>query len=626
MCGIVGIYSTSTTIDSGLINKMNDAIYRRGPDDEGYFHDERIHLGMRRLSIIDISSGHQPIFNEDGSIVIVFNGEIYNHNELRKTLIEQGHIFKTSSDTEVIVHLYEQHGIKFLDLLRGMFGICIWDTKQQKGYLCRDPFGIKPIYTAMSDDGYFLFGSELKSIIATQKIKKVISLQGLDAYLAYNYIPAPLTIYEGIQKLPAAHYIEFSHQSVSQPIRYWDANSITTSQVAVRRNIEQGIKESITYHMESDVPVGAFLSGGIDSSLVTSIASTHEKFSSAYTIGFDDVTRIYDERPLAQMVSQRYHIKNHKLMSIKPDPETLLTEAIKAFDEPFADDSIIPTWEICKLAAKDVKVCLTGLGGDELFGGYYRYAGIKLYEHYAHIPLPLRKVVLKTAQWFFPKPSSRKLDHLMRFLSASILPSDEVYISYLTSLTQEKRNSLYSSTTASAIDFRATIDLVKQHFTACKANSLLQKAIYTDINSYVPEDILALSDRVSMWHSLELRVPLMDRVLFSITYGLADKYKINMKEKKILLREIARNYLPEALFAAKKQGFESPMAEWINHELKDFVDKKLSPTEIAKHNLLSSDFIQNLLQEHRQKLKDNTKLIFSLLMFQIWYEVIFINE
>lgn len=626
MCGIVGIYSTKLEIEKELILKMNDAIVRRGPDDEGYYSDDSISLGMRRLSIIDISSGHQPIFNEDGSIVIVFNGEIYNHNELRKDLLTQGHIFKTKSDTEVIVHLYEQHGIDFLHHLRGMFGICIWDNNRNTGYLCRDHFGIKPIYTAMSDDGYFMFGSELKSIIATKKIAKKIAPQGLDAYLAYNYIPAPLTIYEGIYKLPAAHYIQFGSGKVSKPIRYWDANSITAAQAGTFDEIDAGIQESITYHMESDVPVGAFLSGGIDSSLVTAIASAHEKFGPAYTIGFDDVKRIYDERPLAKLVSTRYKIENHQLISIKPDPEKLLTEAILAFDEPFADDSIIPTWEICKLAAKDVKVCLTGLGGDELFGGYYRYAGIKLYESYSKMPLSLRKAALTLAQFFFPKPDSRKLDHMMRFLNASVLPSDEVYISYLTSLTKEKRSALYTTEISATIDFESTIELIKQHFSACKSDSLLQKAIYTDINTYVPEDILTLSDRVSMWHSLELRVPLMDRILFTMTYGLADKYKIDLKDKKILLRKIAKKYLPEELFSAKKQGFESPMAEWINNELKDFVDQKLSTKEIEKHNFFDAAFISSLLQEHRQKLKDNTKLIFSLLMFQIWHEVVFTNE
>lgn len=622
MCGIVGIFSNGKTIDAHLIKAMNDAIYRRGPDDEGYFISDDIQLAMRRLSIIDISAGHQPIFNEDGSVVIVFNGEIYNHNELRETLKQQGHIFKTHSDTEVIVHLYEQHGIKFLDYLRGMFGICIWDIKQRKGYLCRDRFGIKPIYTATTSDGTFIFGSELKALIATKKITKEISPQGLDAYLAYNYIPAPLTIYKNIYKLEPAHYIEFSSAGISSPIRYWDANDIATSEQD-KTSIERAIRESVKYHMESDVPVGAFLSGGIDSSLVTAIASEHEKFSTAYTIGFENITRLYDERPLAQAVSNRYKIAKHQLISVKPDPEAVLTEAIRAFDEPFADDSIIPTWEICKLAAKDVKVCLTGLGGDELFGGYYRYLGIKYYETYSKVPLVLRKLILKSALLLLPKGNSRKLDHIFRFLKASVLPSDEVYISYLTSLEKSKRIHLYEKAFQNEVNFDATTNLLKHHFNACQSDSMLQKAIYTDINSYVPEDILALSDRVSMWHSLELRVPLMDHVLFSKTYGLADKFKISYKEKKIILRDIARSYLPEALFSAKKQGFESPTTEWINGELKNFIDQKLSPEALAKHNLFDVAYVQELINNHRQKLNDNAKLIFSLLMFQIWFEEVY---
>lgn len=623
MCGIVGIFKNKTAKDESLIKAMNDSIIRRGPDDEGYYIDDDIMLGMRRLSIIDISAGHQPIFNEDKSVVIVFNGEIYNYKELRATLIEQGHTFQTHSDTEVIVHLYEQHGINFLSFLRGMFGICIWDKRQRKGYLCRDHFGIKPLYTSTLNDGSFIFGSELKAIIATRLITKEISLQGVDAYLAYNYIPAPLTIYKGIYKLLPAHYIELSEMGASEPIRYWDANDVLKHKDYNIDELETAIRESIEYHMESDVPVGAFLSGGIDSSLVTAIASEHKNFNSAYTIGFDNITRIYDERPLAKAVSTRYKIADHKLFSIQPNPEAILKEAIHAFDEPFADDSIIPTWEICKLAAKDLKVCLTGLGGDELFGGYYRYLGIKYFEQYAKIPLIIRKLILTFARIILPKSSSRKIDHLLRFLTASILPSEDVYISYITAISDQKRKFLYNPVISSKVDYQETINLLKSIFTACKAESLLQKAIYTDINSYVPEDILALSDRVSMWHSLELRVPLMDKELFSVCYGLDDKYKINHKEKKIALRAIARKYLPGELFSAKKQGFESPMAEWINSELKDFIDEKLSHASLNKHQLFNSEFISTILIEHRNKLKDNSKIIFSLLMFQVWFEEIY---
>lgn len=623
MCGIVGIYSPSREADQTVINRMNDAITRRGPDDEGYYSDSDIMLGMRRLSIIDISTGHQPIFNEDKSVVIVFNGEIYNHKELRIELTKLGHQFSTTSDTEVIVHLYEQYGIACLNMLRGMFGICIWDINKKKGFLCRDHFGIKPIFTAITASGSLVFGSELKSLIASNLIKKEISIQGLDAYLTYNYIPAPLSIYQNIYKLSPAHYIEFSAEGISKPIRYWDANDLPIHNDPSEQDIENAIRESINYHMESDVPVGSFLSGGIDSSLVTAIASEHSHFSSAYTIGFDQVSRIYDERPLAKSVSTRYNIKNHQLISVKPDPEAILTTAIHAFDEPFADDSIIPTWEICKLAARDVKVCLTGLGGDELFGGYYRYLGIKYYETYALLPIFIRKFILRSAQIVLPKTNSRKIDHIMRFLTASVLPSDQVYISYLTALNQEKRRQLYTSAINSTINFDTTTDIVKNHFQACNATSLLQKAIYTDINTYVPEDILTLSDRVSMWHSLELRVPLMDKELFSLAYGLSDKLKIDRKEKKKILRKIAKKYLPEALFSAKKQGFESPMAEWINGELSEFIDKKLTSTSLAAHNYFNSQSVAQILQDHRAKTKDNSKLIFSLLMFQIWFEEIY---
>jgi len=619
MCGIVGIFSPQRAIDTHMIRKMNDAIVRRGPDDEGYYENDSIALGMRRLSIIDLSNGHQPIFNEDNTVVIVFNGEIYNHAELRDLLINKGHTFKTKSDTEVIVHLYEEYGIHFLDYLRGMFGICIWDIKQQKGFLCRDHFGIKPIFTSIDAQGRLIFGSELKSVLASNLIEKKISLQGLDAYFAYNYIPAPLTIYQHIFKLPAAHYIEFSSKGISEPIKYWEANDIKASTYSDEK-LTCEIEDSIRHHMESDVPVGAFLSGGIDSSLVTAMASSHPNFEVAYTVGFDNVTRVYDERPLAQLVAQRYHIKKHNLSSIDPQPESLLPEAVLAFDEPFADDSVFPTWEICKLAAQDVKVCLTGLGGDELFAGYYRYQGIYYHQLYSRVPLVLRKLILAAAKIIASNSGSRKVDHMMRFLNASVLDDASVYSSYITALSAEKRAQLYHSTISDQIDYEASITLTRAHFERCNATSLVKKAIYCDIHTYVPEDILCLSDRVSMWHSLELRVPLMDKILFTYAYGLSDALKISFTKKKIALRKIAQAFLPEALFKAKKQGFESPMAEWINGKLASYIDNALSEESLAAHNLFNADAVRKLLNEHRHYQKDNSKILFSLIMFQAWYK------
>lgn len=313
MCGIVGIYSGSRSlIGVDTIKAMNDRIYRRGPDDEGFYIDPSIHLGMRRLSIIDISAGHQPIFNQAKDAVIVFNGEIYNHNELRQQLISQGHKFETKSDTEVIIHLYDEFGIDCVKHLRGMFAFCIWDIRRQKGYLFRDRFGIKPVYIAKTQEGHFLFASEIKAILASGQVEKRISPSGLDAYLAYNYIPSPLSIYEGISKLPPAHYIEFDSEHISDPMRYWDANDIPIQPQPSDEEVEHLIQESVSCHMESDVPIGAFLSGGIDSSLVTAIASSSKKFSSTYTVGYSNVSRIYDERPLAKQVAKKYGIKDSK--------------------------------------------------------------------------------------------------------------------------------------------------------------------------------------------------------------------------------------------------------------------------------------------------------------------------
>lgn len=624
MCGIVGIVSIKDTpISPETVKAMNDKIYRRGPDDEGFYLSDRVCLGMRRLSIIDIAAGHQPIFNEDNSVVIVFNGEIYNHNELRAELKQKGHSFRTNSDTEVIVHLYEEYGIRFLDRLRGMFGLCIWDTNKKTGYLCRDRFGIKPIFTALTESGHLLFASELKAILASQEIKKVISPVGLDAYLAYNYIPAPLTIYEGIFKLPPAHYIKFTETQIFSPQQYWDANNCSDEAEPKLEEIDQLIKDSITAHMESDVPIGTFLSGGIDSSLVTAVASTHDKFDSTFTIGFENSGHLYDERPLAKLVADKYAVKNSVFHSVKPDPEKILTEAIQAFDEPFADDSIIPTWEICDIASKKLKVCLTGLGGDELFGGYYRYLGIQYYGLYSKTPLFLRKLIYKISTKIFATSSSRRMNHIMRFLRAGVLPPADAYTSYLTALDISERENIYSSQFRSSIDDQATKTLMLDHFNKCTSDSLLQKAIYTDINTYVAEDILALSDRVSMWHSLELRVPLLDHILFEKCFKMADRYKIGRKEKKIYLRKVARKYLPEQLFRAKKQGFESPTATWINTSLKQYVDSMLAPERLAEQGIFNPDKVQALLAKHRDNSHDNSKIIFSLLMFQIWHKEIY---
>lgn len=624
MCGIVGIFSPNKVPEPDQIKTMNNAIIRRGPDGEGYYQDELIALGMRRLAIIDIDHGWQPIYNEDNSVVVVFNGEIYNHEQIRADLEAKGHFFRTHSDTEVLVHLYEEYGTEMMTPLRGMFAFCVWDINKKKGIICRDRFGIKPLFIAGTESGSLLFASEIKSIIATGAVKKKISAQAVDAFISYNYIPAPLTIYKGISKLEPGHFMEITSEGASSPKAYWDANNINTDE-ASDSDLEKEILRSSELHMISDVPVASFLSGGVDSSLVTALASKHKNFYGAYTAGFKSSTSLYDERPIAEQVVNFYKIANHRKLEIEPDPKRVLVTAAQAFDEPFADDSIFPTWEICDAASKDVKVALTGLGGDELFGGYYRYHGIKLHQTYEKLPLAIRKLAFYIAKRIFVKSQKRSINHALRFLRAGTLSSAEAYTSYLTAVPEDGRKELISNALHQDIDFDYTKQLITRHFNRCNEKSAVKRAIYADINTYVPEDILALSDRVSMWHSLELRVPLMDHVLFEKCFSMTEKRILTTTEKKATLRKIARKYLPSSIFDQKKQGFESPMAEWINNDLKEHIDKQLSVSALSQSNIFSPQAISDLIREHRAGKVDNSKIIFSILAFQTWHQEVFLK-
>jgi asparagine synthase (glutamine-hydrolysing) len=625
MCGIVGIFSPYIATSPDQIRNMNSAIVRRGPDGEGYYQDDTIALGMRRLAIIDIDHGWQPIYNEDKTVVVVFNGEIYNHKEIRSDLQSKGHVFRTDSDTEVLVHLYEEFGSEMMKPLRGMFAFCVWDIKNKKGLICRDRFGIKPLFFAKTESGALYFASEIKSILATNAIRKEISPQAVDAYISYNYIPAPLTIYKNISKLMPGHFLELSPDGESSPRKYWEANSTLSGSEETDDEIESEIIHSAELHMISDVPVASFLSGGVDSSLVTALASKHKNFCGAYTAGFKTSTSLYDERPIAEEVARSYKIDNHKKLEIEPNPKLVLASAAQAFDEPFADDSIFPTWEICKAASRDVKVALTGLGGDELFGGYYRYHGIKLHQTYGKLPIAIRKLILYVAEKIFVKSQKRSINHALRFLRAGTLSSAEAYASYLTAIPEKERKQLIDYSLQKKIDFEYTKQLITQHFNRCTEPSAVKRAIYTDIHTYVPEDILALSDRVSMWHSLELRVPLMDHVLFEKCFSMSEKRILTTTEKKATLRRIARKYLPSAIFQQKKQGFESPMAEWINHELGQYIDDQLSESALSKSKIFNADVVSKLLRDHRNGITDNSKIIFSLLSFQTWYQEVFLK-
>ena len=622
MCGIVGIFSPDGSKNLAKIHAMNDTLFRRGPDQGGVFESEKLAIGMRRLSIIDLEHGAQPIFNEDKSIVIVFNGEIYNHIELREALISKGHTYSTHSDTETLIHLYEEYGIGMLEHLRGMFAFCIWDIKNETGLLARDHFGIKPLYYSLSNKE-LKFASELKALSKTDLINKDINLQALDAYLAYTYIPAPLTIFEEARKLPPAHLITFGTKQDTVIKAYWDPNDIEQSPKRDSRyikRIENAISDSVKAHMVSDVEISTFLSGGIDSSLVTAIASEDPKLTSAYTVKFDELGTLYDETPLAQSVAERYRVK-FNTVTPRNDIEGVLRDSIKAFDEPFADNSVIPSYSICEAVAEKYKVALSGLGGDELFGGYFRYSGLYVSTYFESLPAILKSAIAKLIS-ILPNTSifERKIEHAKRFIQAADKPLDRRYLSYVTSVDAENRKKIYQSGVQDNIDIRQTESFILDNFNHCRSEHCIDKAIYADLKTYVSEDILTLSDRISMWHSLEMRVPLMDIRLFSSVYSLPARQKFSFFVKKAALRKVARQFLPSKLFKVKKQGFESPMSKLLRTELRSMTLRLLNGKRIEEQAIFDGGEVERIVVEHMEGKAINTKIIFALLMFQIWYE------
>ncbi len=628
MCGICGIYNfqSDEPVDANILERMNCSLVRRGPNDEGAFIDQNVGLAMRRLSIIDLASGRQPIHNEDKTIWIVFNGEIYNYRELRDLLISKGHKFYTSSDTETIVHLYEEYGPRCLDHLRGMFAIALWDSKNNTLFLARDRVGIKPLFYTILNGEKIIFGSEIKAILEHPEARAEIDHQALDAYFAYLYIPAPLTIYRGIKKLDPGHYIKITAHNITVR-QYWDVTfdpDFSKSEKYFLEGFLELFQEAVRLRLISDVPLGGFLSGGVDSSMVVShMALNLDERPNAFTVGFVGSTGAYlDERPYARLVAEKYNL-NHEMIDVDPDITTILDPLVSAFDEPFADDSIIPTYYICEAAKKKVTVVLTGLGGDELFGGYERHLGFRLSLLYDWIPRFLSRSIIKPILVSLPesKNGSSRIDHIKRFVRASELPLDQRYASYVTTMGAHDRAKLFRRDIRNKIDFNQTADLMFSHFNSRDVSpDPLDYVFYQDFKTYLPEDILALTDRIGMHHSLELRVPFTDHKLVEFCASIPSKYKIKWFQKKFLLKKAALRYLPKKVIYHKKQGFSSPMATWLQKDLRTFCDRTLSKQEIDKYGILNWVFVDRILKEHMSLKERHDKLIFAIIMFQKWLE------
>ena len=624
MCGICGFVS-SAGWSAASLQGMNDVIFRRGPDGEGLLHSGPVGLAMRRLAIIDVAGGSQPVYNEDNSVAVVFNGEIYNFKALREGLRARGHQFRTNSDTEVIVHLYEEKGAHLVDDLEGMFAFALWDAKQEKLLLARDRLGIKPLYIAQLPGGV-LFGSEIKSLLSTGLVPLDIDWQAMDEFFTYTFIPAPRSIYRAIAKVPPATTLTIDAKGDLQSHVYWqvpDGAPVQRSHDEWIERVEGGLKRAVESHLVSDVPVGAFLSGGIDSGLmVAMMAAASERPVETFTVGFADPgSSFIDERVYARMIAQRYRLNHHEI-HVEPRVAEIIDDIVTAFDEPFSDDSVIPSYYVSQAAAKFVKVALTGLGGDEIFGGYRRHLGVRVGDAYARVPGWLRDGLVDPVIRRLPEPktSSDLIDHMKRFSRASSATAGSRYQDSMSSLPALERDRLYSRETAARVDAARTAAILTRTFEGFRHGTSVDRALKTDLRWYLPDDILTLTDRLSMWHSLELRVPFLDHHLVEDVMSMPAGLKIRGMKQKYVLRKVAEKWLPAPVINHRKQGFEAPMGRWLRGPLKELMQDTLTAAAIGRGGIFNFAEVERLKAEHLAGTRKHSKLLFSMLMFQLWYE------
>src|SRR6266568_900084 len=624
MCGIVGIVHADPArpVSPALIRRMCEAIRHRGPDDEGVHVDGSVGLGMRRLSIIDLAGGHQPILNEDRSAVIVFNGEIYNYAELRRGLVARGHTFATHGDTETILHLYEEEGPGCVARLRGMFAFAIWDAKAGTLLLARDRFGIKPLYIATAPWG-IAFASELKALHAAGLVDRTLDWDALDMYFQLGYIPAPATPFAGVTKLEPGHTALWHSRRGVSTRQYWD---LPRERVAAPRDADERVREwldeSVRAHLVSDVPVAAFLSGGLDSSAVVSSWALASDAPHAFTARyFGSGAASADETDLARRLAAKYGVKLTEV-DIHPDVRDLLEPITYALDEPHADQSAVPTWLLSQAVGASYKVALTGIGGDELFAGYRRHIGFLMGEGYARLPRAVQRGVSALANLVRePRDGSLAVDRVKRFLrpgnGGGTAPDH--FLSYLTRCPDPVRRRLYALELRDQLSGSAASARLRELHRRHGAPAGLSAALYLDYKTFLADDVLALSDRMAMAHSLEIRVPLVDHELVERVFPLPDRAKIGLWRNKRLLKRALRCRLPEEHLRAPKRGFVGPTAEWLRHELRGVLEDELAPDRLRRLGYFEPGVVRGLLDDHFSRRHNREGILWALLCFSVWH-------
>ena len=622
MCGICGIYEYKTDMpaDEAVLLGMLRVLQHRGPDDSGMFLDKGLALGMRRLSIIDLKGGKQPISNEDGSIVVVFNGEIYNYRSLREQLESRGHRLATASDTEVIVHLYEDFGEECVRHLRGMFGFAVWDSHKRRLLLARDRLGIKPLYYTQVG-GRLIFGSEIKAILRHPSVQVSLDLQALNNFLSLKYVPAPQTMFEGIHALPPGWLLTCDANGIRHR-QYWDLSFVSRrngnlSEAAYAEQLDALLRECVKLHLVSDVPFGAFLSGGVDSSTIVALMSQYlNEPVKTYSVGFEGQGEAYSELPYARLVANKFQTDHHEVFIRPSHLQDLAEKVVWHLDQPLAEHATLANYMVAELASRDVKMVLTGEGGDELFAGYARYVGERLSPFFRRIPPAAKSLALAAAARL---PGWRRQKVALYALSQS--NEAKRFANWFPLFNSVAKQALLSKELRASANGYDAEDIFAEHLSRTDADEPLNRMLYLDTKLWLPDLLLARGDKMSMAVSLEARVPLLDHKLVEFAAALPENMKLKGLARKYLLKKVSRSWLPPEVVHRKKQGFPMPTSLWFRKEARSFVRDLLSPSTLRRRGLFNLTFVEQLINQHESGFADHGLLLWGLMSVELWQRV-----
>ncbi len=621
MCGIAGVVrDDGRDVDQAILANMCAAIRHRGPDDDGFYHNPGVGLGMRRLSIIDLKSGQQPIHNQDETAWIVFNGEIYNYRELRASLEKLGHTFYTNSDTEAIVHAYDRYGADCPKYLRGMFAFAIWDKRTQALFLARDRLGKKPVLYSRVN-GQLVFGSEFSALFQHPDVNRDVDYEALDQYLSFMCVPAPLTAYRGIKKLEPGHSLLYKRGEIKIE-RYWQPDFSQKLDISEEEAGERAIailRDAVKVRLMSEVPLGAFLSGGIDSSAVVALMSeVSSEPVKTFSIGFEE--QDFSELQHAKRVAEHVGADHHEFI-VRPDALEVLPILVEHYGEPYADSSAVPTYYVARETRKHVTVALNGDGGDESFAGYQRYAAMQLAERYQRLPGVLRDLVVKQAVALIPTSEIKRsrIREVKRFIQAASLPRVDRYLRWLTVFDAATKQDLYS------VDFQrqtesVSNDLISPWFARANGSGIVDTILLADLMTYLPNDLLVKVDIATMAVSLEARSPFLDHHVIEFAASLPEKYKLRGLTTKYLLKRMLKKLLPGDILNRRKMGFGLPIGHWFRGKLQSYLRETILSGPALKRGLFKPEVVQQIVELHARGERDYSHQLWSLLMLELWFQ------